>query len=111
MIYTDPFFLHYAYADQNTPPSTFGQYVSGNDAAPANPNWMTATMDCDVTIHNPALIRQGVEEGAQIPTQFLIDAGALIGKSEPPPAADILDIVLLNANGLKLTLKQAWTPW
>ena len=107
MTYNDPLFLRYAYADQGAPPSTFGQYISGNNTAPANTSWMTATMDCDVTVRNPASVRLGAEEGEQSPAQFLSGVSAIIGENGTLPAPP-LDTLALDASGN--SIQYWWTP-
>ena len=106
MTYNDPLFVRFAYAEQGAPPSTFNQYISGNNTAPASTSWMTATMDCDVTGRNTASVRQGAEEGAQ---NFLAGVGVILGASGTLPASNSMDAQILNSSGT--TIQQAWTPW
>jgi hypothetical protein len=90
-----PPFLRYAYADPGAPPSSFGQFLSGNAVAPTLP---PVTMDCDVTVRNTASLRQGAEEGGQNPATFLNGVGLILGANGTlqPPLPDTLP---LDANG------------
>jgi hypothetical protein len=106
MSYNPPF-LSAFWGDQNAPPTTdFSKYATLNYPAPANP-LTTATTDCDVTIRNAASVRQGAEEGAQLPAQFLSGIGAIIGEGGtlPPPP---LDTLVLDTYGD--TIATLWIP-
>jgi hypothetical protein len=108
MAYNDPLFVRYAYAEQGAPPSTFAQYISGNNTAPANTSWMTATMDCDVTVRNTASVRQGAEEAPQTAAGLLTQVAGFFGQPDLP-APNSMDSQILNSSGV--TIQDAWTPW
>ena len=108
MTYNDPLFLRHAYAEQDASPSTFGQYISGNDATPNNPTWQTATMDCDVTIRNSASVRQGAEEPPQTADALLAQVSGFLSQSQLA-APNSMDSQILNSSGT--TIQAAWTPW
>jgi hypothetical protein len=118
MTYNDPLFVRYAYADQGAPPSTFGQYISGNNTAPANTSWMTATMQFDVTEPTGAL-RYAVGEGEQTSQTLIAEVSTFLNSNMgndatfPNPDPDTMDNQQLGQNGNPngQTMQNAWTPW
>jgi hypothetical protein len=105
MTYNDPLFLRYAYADQGAPPSTFGQYIAGNTAAPTNATWMTATMDCDVTIRTDSM-RYAAGEGSQTSDTLLTQVLGVLGAQYQPPQWSQVEKPLLALP----TVNGKWEP-
>ena len=108
MTYNDPLFLHYSYAEPGSPPSTFGQYISGNSAAPANPTWQTARMDCDVTLRDSASVRLGAEESPENAATLLAGVADFFGQPTLMPP-NSMDPLLLDSTGRTIWLGS--DPW
>jgi hypothetical protein len=105
-----PAFLSKFWGEEGAPPSSFAQYSTLNYPAPVNPP-TTATMDCDVTVRNSVVVRQGAEEPPQTATALLDQATGLLGASQVSPDLMSQQLPAMDLQLLALpTVQSSWSP-